>query len=157
MSWPNCPVEIERNHETLSQQIPGSDWKMSGTARHDWLCYLYISFFLILFCTLCVSAVRRWRFEISGHSARMYTDQVTSYVEQWHWSVAPSGGFVLSKPTAAVMSMQEIQAMPRLPGFVTYICTDTYRILVAESKLLRIKIKQLYCREPLLVTRFNAL
>jgi hypothetical protein len=114
-------------------------------------------FSLFLFCALCVCSVRRWRFEISGHSARMYTDQVTSYVAQWHWSVAPSGGFVLSKPEAVVMSMQEIQAMPRLPCFMTHICIETGRILVTESKLLRIKIKQLYYREPLLVTRFITL
>lgn len=55
MSWPNFPVEIERNHETLSQQIPRRDWKMSGTARHDWLCYLYISFFSYFCFALYVS------------------------------------------------------------------------------------------------------
>lgn len=55
------------------------------------------------------------------------------------------------------MSMQEIQAMPELPGFVTHICIETGGILVTESKLLKIKIKQLYYREPLLVILFIAL
>lgn len=156
--WLTFPVEIERNHEALSQHIPGRDWKMSGTARHDWRCYLYISFFLILrFMCLFSTKMEIWDLRAQcqnihrpGHFLRKAVTLICRPV----WWIR----FIKTNSCRdVVMSMQEIHAMPRLAGFVTHICIETCRILVTENKLLRIIIKELYYREPLLVTRFIAL
>jgi len=156
MSWPNFPIEIERNHETFSQQIPSRDWKMSGTARHNWLCYLYISFFLTFILQLmCLFSTKMEIWDLRAQCQNVHRPG----------HVLRSAVTLICRPVwwirfIKTSSCRDDHARNMGDAQATRFC-DPYLHTngqnSCDSKLLRIKIKQLYCIEALVAVRPIAL